>query len=300
MVTPVIVIAIALTGIGCGGKTTTTPKGNAAIVVDDLGRRVNVPNNLTRIVSLASSTTEILYDLGCGDMVVGVDKNSNYPPEVKKKPIVGTGSSVNTEALLSLKPDLAFAWYYDEDTIAKIESYGIPVVAINPQSVDDVYKTIEMVGKITGKEARAKEIVQGMQSKISAVADQLKGVPKDKWPRVYYELQAPMKTVGPGTFTDEIIGLAGGMNIAESKGAKYPILSSEYIVERNPNVIVVVSYGTPVKEIKARGGWNNISAVKDNRVYEIDSDLVTCTPRLVDGLQQMARWYHPELFKKSS
>lgn len=265
-------------------------------LVDGAGRTVNITKTPERIVSIASSATEVLYALGCGDVVVGVDKYSDYPPEVREKPNVGSAFNLNIEKILDLKPDLVLTWWYAEEAIHALEEKGIAVFAINPQSVHDVLQTIRTIGLIVGKTEEANNLTIDMQSKIDEITGKLKSLNKTQMPLVYYELGTPMKTTGPGTFTNELIFMAGGINIAAEEPVRYPVLSSEYIIARNPDVVVVVSYGASPEEIKAREGWQGINAVKNDRVYVIDRHLVTSNPRIVQGLEQFATWFHPELF----
>jgi len=265
-------------------------------VIDGAGRVVTIAETPERIVSIASACTETLYAIGCGDKVVGVDQYSDYPPEVQDKPCVGTGSSLNLEMVLGLEPDLVLAWWYNSEAIGNLEKLGIPVVAINPRSVDEVMDTIRLLGLITDHVSEADNLVAEMQDKIDEITAKVEGLEKAERPLVYYELGTPMKTTGPGTFTNELIFMAGGINLAADEPVRYPILSSEYIIERNPDVIVVVSYGASIEEVMNRDGWKHINAVVNNRIYQIDTHLVTCSPRLIQGLEQFARWFHPDLF----
>ena len=265
-------------------------------VIDGAGRVVTIAETPERIVSIASACTETLYAIGCGDKVVGVDQYSDYPPEVQDKPCVGTGSSLNLEMVLGLEPDLVLAWWYNSEAIGNLEKLGIPVVAINPRSVDEVMDTIRLLGLITDHVSEADNLVAEMQDKIDEITAKVEGLEKAERPLVYYELGTPMKTTGPGTFTNELVFMGGGINLAADEPVRYPILSSEYIIERNPDVIVVVSYGASIEEVMNRDGWKHINAVVNNRIYQIDTHLVTCSPRLIQGLEQFARWFHPDLF----
>jgi len=197
--------------------------------------------------------------------------------------------------IIGLEPDLLFAWPYSRDAIISIEN-KMSVVYIDPSSVDDVLDTISMIGLIIGKTSEAENLTAEMQSKIDAITDITDELNKTQRPLVYYELSTPMKTTGPETFTNELIFLAGGINLAADEPVRYPILNSEYIIERNPDVIVIVSYGASIEEVKNREGWQDINAVKNDRIYKIDTNLVTSNPRLVQGLEQFAKWFHPDLF----
>ena len=154
-----------------------------------------------------------------------------------------------------------------------------------------------MLGLITGHLEEAEALIAEMRSRIEAVQAKVKDIPKEERPLVYYELYKPLKTVGAGTFTGELIFMAGGINIAASEPVRYPLLSEEYVIASDPDVIVVVSGGATPEEIMARPGWGAITAVKDGRVYTIDRHIVTASPRLVEGLEQLCRWFYPELWE---
>lgn len=269
----------------------------ALTIIDGAGRVLTIPKTPQRIVSIASAATETLFAIGCGDEIVGRDRYSDYPPEVQEKPSVGSGSQLDVEAVLGLEPDLVIAWWFSREAISTLEDKGLTVLAINPRSVDGVLDTIRMLGLVTGHLDEAESLIAEMQARIDEVKAGVKDIPKEDRPLVYYELTTPMKTTGPGTFTNELIFMAGGINIAADEPVRYPLLSEEYIIERNPDVIVIVSGGASVDEVKGRAGWQNIKAVQDDRVYTIDTHLVTSNPRIVEGLEQFAKWFHPELWK---
>ena len=296
------VAVVALIGASFGGGYLLAEqakemggKGTGITIIDGIGRTVTIVKTPERIVSLASSATETLYALGVGDKLVGRDKYSTYPEEVKSVQEVGSGSSPNLEMIIGLDPDVLFAWPYSRNAIIGLED-KMSVIYIDPSSVDDVLDTIRMIGLVTGKSSEAENLIAEMQNKIDAITNITKGLNKSQRPLVYYELGTPMKTTGPGTFTNELIFMAGGINLAADEPVRYPLLNSEYIIERNPDVIVIVSYGSSIEEVKNRDGWENINAIKNDRVYKIDTNLVTSNPRLVQGLEQFAKWFHPDLF----
>jgi iron complex transport system substrate-binding protein len=266
------------------------------VLIDDLGRTVTIPTTPRRIVSIASSVTETLYALDAGDLVVGRDTYSTYPPEVTDKPDVGSSFGLSVEMVVGLEPDMVFCWWYATSAMDSLENVGITTFAINPRSVEEVLQTIRMIGLITNHTVEAETLTGEMQQELDGITDITDGINKTGRPLVYYELSTPMKTTGPGTFTNELIFMAGGINLAADEPLRYPILSSEYIIGKDPDVIVIVSYGTSVDDVKARDGWSNITAVKDDRVYTIDTNWVTCNPRLILGLEQFAEWFHPDKF----
>jgi len=265
--------------------------------VDGAGRDVFIEKVPERIVSLAGSSTEVIFAVGAGDLVVGRGKYSKYPPEVLDMPNLGSGSSLDMEKLIELEPDLVVMWYYYDEAIESIEAKGINVMAINPSSVQGVYDEIALFGTILNKEGEAQSIISSMEKTISDMDSYVSGIVSDERPKVYYETSKPFKTLNKNTFTGELITIAGGYNIAGDQETKYPVLSSEWIIDQDPDVIIVLSYGASVEEIKAREGWDNISAVRNERVYSIESDYLTSNPRLVIGLEQLAKWFYPEHFE---
>ncbi|HHN81597.1 MAG TPA: hypothetical protein ENN11_03135 [Methanomicrobia archaeon] len=264
---------------------------------DGAGREVTIEKVPERVVSLASSATEVMFAIGAGEKVVGVDKYSTYPEEVASRPNLGSGSSLDMEKLIELEPDLVVIWYFYGDAIENIEQRGINVMAINPASVSDIYDEIELLGTILGFEENAQDVIGDMQARISEITDYVDTIPVEDRPTVFYETSQPFKSLNADTFTGELIEMAGGINIAADEESRYPVLSSEWIIQEDPDVIVVLSYGASVEEIKARSGWGQVSAVANDRVYAVESDLVTSNPRLVLGLEQLAKWFYPEYFE---
>lgn len=282
------------------------PEGSTAIT-DDFGRNVTVVKYPKRIVSMAPANTEILFALGLGDRVVGVTKYCDYPPRVKelveegKIAVIGGFSDPNIERVIALDPDLVLAAHSLQlKAMEQLEEKGVTVVGLDPKSLRDVLNDILLVGKITGKEAEAKALVESMERRIESVVSKVKEA--QRRPRVYYEVwHDPLMSVGPGTWINELIGLAGGVNIFSDAKVPYPEVSSESIIARDPEIIVIkVGYmgGVAKDEIKRRPGWEAIDAVRNDRIYEVDENiLIRPGPRIVDGLETLARIIHPELFR---
>lgn len=293
----VILVMVSFSGGYLISNYTRAPTGKTSPVltlVDGAGRIVDIAGTPERIVSLGGSITETLYALGCGDMVVGVDESSDYPPSVREKVNLGSPSRPDLGKIIDLRPDFVFTWRIEE-TIGALEKEGLNVFAIDPRLISDQLLTIRTIGLIVGKAEEAIDLTAQIQVKIDEMTAKIKSLGKADRPFVYFEI-TPMRTVGPGTYTNEAIFMAGGINIAAEEPERFPILSKEFIIQRNPDVIVVVSYGTPPEEIKAREGWQMIKAVKNDRVYAFDWRLITCSPRLYQGLEQLANWFHPGLF----
>ena len=270
-----------------------------ATVVDADGQSVTLSREPQRIVSLAPSNTEILFALGLGDRVVAVSDYSDYPPEAASKPKVGY-TRVDIEKVLSLNPDLVLATRANRETATpQLRERGVTVVTVEPKNLDEVVESVRMVGRITGRVEAAERLADEMRARIERVTATVARA--ERRPRVYYELDSKLYTAGPGSFVHDLIQRAGGENIAASAASQYPQLSQEVILQSDPEVIILADVGQyggeSPESVAARPGWQTVSAVKSGRIVPINPDLTTrAGPRLVDGLEQIARALHPELF----
>ncbi|MGE5587210.1 MAG: ABC transporter substrate-binding protein [Clostridia bacterium] len=271
--------------------------GKAVTVIDDLGRRVTLSHEPERIISIAPSNTEILFALGLGDRIVGVTDSCDYPADAKTKPKVGA-VQLDYEKIVATCPDLVVAvGSLQRQAIAKLSELGVTVLAVDPKSVDGVLHAITLIGKATGVEGRASEVVKGLSARMERLAQKLSGLAPSERPRVFVEIwNEPLMTAGPGTFVDELVSAAGGRNIAHDARAEWPEFSEEAVIERDPEVVVLTNFNKV--EALARPAWQRISAYKTGRVYEVNPDLlVRPGPRLVDGLETLAAIFHPDLFR---
>ncbi len=284
---------------------TATPAPEPIKLTDGLGRSIELAAPAQRIVSIAPSNTEILFALGAGKQVVGREELSDYPAEAKNVTSIGSVfQKINTEAIVALKPDLILAAEINSpEQVKALEDLKLTVYYLqNPKAFDDLYANLETVGKLTGRSAEAAKLNESLKARYDSVVKKLAAA-KDA-PTVFYEIDAtdPTKpyTSGPGTFIDLVIGLAGGKNIgAELKGA-FAQISSEELVKQNPNLIVLgdALYGVTAEAVAQRPGWNALDAVKSKQIFAFDDNLISRPgPRLIDGLEQMAKLLHPELFK---
>jgi iron complex transport system substrate-binding protein len=281
----------------CAEQTTAT-----ATIVDDLGRPVNIEDVPQRIVSLAPSITEILFALDLGDRVVGVTDYCDYPEEAEAKPKVGApfpGFSI--EDIVKLEPSLVLS--IAGAVISELENVGLTVVVLQPRDFAGIYRDIEIVGEITGKVKEAEEIVNDMKDRVDAVV--AKTVKITEKPTVFYEVDASWDvnkpwTVGYNTFQDDLINLAGGKNMAAGRSGWYEI-SIEEILAADPDLIILEDYqfGVTPDDVANRSVWHELTAVGEGKVYPIIDPNLTSRqgPRIVDGLEEIARIIHPELFE---
>jgi len=291
--------------VGCtGGKAPEASESAKPIsVVDDAGRTVEIAKTPQRIISLAPSNTEILFALGLGDKVVGVTDFCDYPEEAKAIEQIGTYFDPNIEIIFSISPDLVLAIAdLPEDVIAKLEELDIPAPILAPPDLEGILANIQLVGKATGAEKEAEALVSEMRGRIAAVTEKASEV-KEK-PRVFCEIDAtdPSKpwASGPGSFMDAMIRLSGGTNVAADAESPWPQLSAEEIIAQDPDIIILADskYGVTAESVGERPGWEVITAVKEGAIFDLDDDLISRPgPRIIDGLEAVARIIHPELFE---
>lgn len=274
-------------------------------LVDGLERTVSMEQPAARIVSLSPSTTEILYAIGAGDQVVGRDSFSNYPEEaLAVQDVGGSMGSYSYETIASLQPDLVLASEINTpEQVKSLEDLNLTVYYLsNPENLGEIDDLLEVVGTLTGHEKEASELAVSLNERIDAV---LATVAKaEAQPLVFYELDAtdPAKpwTPGPGSYMDELIQSAGGRNVGSVLQSAWAEISIEELMVQNPDIILLgdSNYGITVEQVAARTGWENLSAVKDSKVYAFNDDLVSRPgPRMVDGLEELAKIIHPELYK---
>jgi len=282
------------------------PSAAPIVVKDAQGVEFRLESTAQRIISLAPSNTEILFAVGAGKQVVGREEFSNYPEEAAA--IASVGGSMgkyNMEEIAKLQPDLVLASPLTAPEVLKSLQEITPSVFVvqNPKDLEGLYANLLAVGTLTGHQPEAEKLVADLRARAKAVQDKVAGA-ADK-PTVFYELDAtdPAKpwTAGPGTFIDLLIGLAGGENIAASLQGEYVQISQEELIVQDPQVILLgdaLYGGITAESLAARPGWDAISAVKNNRVLPFNDDLVSRPgPRMIEGLEELAKVLHPELFK---
>jgi len=273
------------------------------MLTDDIGNEVEIEGPVERIVSLAPSNTEIAFALGLGDQIVGVTDFCDYPPQALEIEKIG-GVEPNLEQIVALDPDLVLAIGGEPDPliIGQLQELGLAVLVLKPDDLDALYHDIELVGQATGVQQRAEELVAEMQERVAAVTAVTADVTER--PLVFYELDGtdPTKpwTAGSGSWHDEFIHMVGGTNLAGTQESAWVQLNAEEIVAQDPVIIILgdAAWGTTPESVAERPGWDVISAVRDGRVYPIDDNLISRPgPRVVEGIEELARLIHPELFE---
>jgi len=272
-------------------------------VVDDAGRTVEIMGVPERIISLAPSNTEILFALGLGNKVVGVTDFCDYPEEAREIERVG-GVEPNLEKIVDLEPDLVLyiGGAAQLEKTQTMEDLGLTVLVLAPSDIEGIFADIELVGRATGTEDEAADLVSELRARMDGVLSRV--AQAERQPLVFYELDAtdPTRpwTAGPGSFIDALITMTGGINLGASAGMEWAQFSTEEIIAQDPEIIILgdANYGVTVASVEERPGWGVMTAVKEGAIYPIDDTLVSRPgPRIVDGLEELARIMHPEIFK---
>lgn len=294
-------VILSLLLAGCQSSPAPTPTAAPIVVQDGLERTVSLAQPALRIVSAAPSNTEILFAIGAGSQVVGRDDFSDFPPEALSLPGVGGGwNDYNEEAIIALQPDLVLmAGLNTPEQVKALEDAGITVYYLpNPTTLEELYANLDTVGKLTGHEKEATDLVASLRARVQAVTERI-AVYSFK-PVVFYELDASVPsspwTAGPGTFIDTLIDMAGGFNLAMDLHGAWIQISQEELILRDPDIILLgdANYGVTVESVAQRPGWEVLKAVREGKVFPFDDNLLSRPgPRLVEGLEALAKILHP-------
>lgn len=286
--------------------------GTPEAVVDDLGDTVSLSAEPMRIISLAPSNTELLYALGLGDRVVGVTRYCNYPPAALTVEQVAGFSDLSTEKIVAARPDLVLASRgNDPEGLAGVRQLGIPVFGLANNSVDQVIESLRRLGRLTGQQQGADSLATALQARIDRVrhrvdSDAAASGPRVPEPRVLWGFVGdPIYTAGEGSIIDDVIRVAGGVNLGRTAGPGWPQVSLETIVDWRVEVLltslrvddkpVASAIETELLRMRQLDGWRQLPAVREGRLVHIDADVLTrAGPRIIDAVEQLATQLHPE------
>lgn len=279
-------------------------------LVDDQNYNTTLTAYPEKIVSVAPSCTEILFAIDAGDKVVGVTDYCDYPYDFAAWVAAGNMTSVgdfkapNIEVITALDPDLILAsGGVQKGSVDNLRARGYKVLVLDPNSVVGILKNIELVGNATGNRAEATALINNLTNRINAVTETVANADK---PRVYYEVYYDATsswTIGSLAWQNELIVKAGGTNLFADQQIDYYQYQVESLIARNPDVIVLPASGMgsgqleDLDAIKARPGWDTTNAVQNDRLYQINSNIIERSgPRVADAIEQLAEFIHPELF----
>lgn len=315
----ILLFSILLIGgllTGCSNPTDKSSKKDVAkteqtkevsfpvTIKDGNGQEVTIKEKPKRIVSLVPSNTEIAFELGLGKEIVGVSDNDNYPKEALEKEKIG-GMEINVEKIISLKPQLVLASpMIPKEGLLQLKDTGLTVLVVNDaETFKEVYQSIEMIGRATGKNQHAVELIKGMKKKLADVMGKVKAIKASDQKKVFVEIspEPEIFTAGKNTFIDEILTMIHAENTAKDLNG-WAKVNDEAVISMNPDMIMT-TYGSytedPVGKVLGTKGWQDISAIKNKQVIDVNPDLVTRPgPRLAEGVEDLAKAVYPDLFAK--
>jgi iron complex transport system substrate-binding protein len=301
----ILTIALALALAACGGEEqpaagpepTAPAAGFPVTVTRSDGRQLTVAEAPQRIASLSPAATEILYAVGAGPQVVATDLHSDYPEEAQET-VKLDAFQPNVEAIVGVEADLIVIAHNQDNVVEALDSLGEAVLFLEvPDTIDGVLEQVRLLARVSGHAEEGERLAGEMKEGIEAVTDKLADV--EEGPRIYHELDNTFFTAAPNSFVGDFYNLLKAHNIAQGAPTAYPQLTQEEILDRDPEVIILADAdaGESPQTVKARPGWGAISAVKNDRIHVVDPDIVSRPgPRVVEGIEQLARFLYPEKF----
>lgn len=270
---------------------------------DSLEGEVTLEEKPTRIISLSPNMTEVLFAVGAGENVVGVTKFADYPQEATEVDKIGSITEPNIEKIITMDPDIVIASSVNKmKTIERLKELGVKVAGFRADSVDMAIENIKTVAKLTGNQEKGEEIVTDMYIKIGEITNLVEDhLENNERPKVFYEIwNDPLYTAGKNNFIDDLINMGGGINIGRLAEGQWPQYNLEKLLVEDPEVYISTPHSAErdvsIENIKNRDQYQSISAVKNDRVYVIDQDILNRpSPRLVKGLALMTKAVFPEL-----
>jgi iron complex transport system substrate-binding protein len=264
-------------------------------ITDDLGRRVKIPERVTSAVSLAPNLTEITFAVGAGERLVGVTSYCDYPEDAKKIRRIGDTLTPNIENIVALKPQIILVSTASqmENFTKTLDQQNISYFVTNPNSLEDIYKSIYQIGEIFGTNEKARQVVDEMKRRVTDVEVRTNTA---KHVKVFVQIDKnSLYTIGKASFLTDLIRRAGGVSVTESVATGYPKISKETALALNPEAIILSESADnrEPNEVFAKS-----PAVAGGKVFRINADVLSRpAPRIVDALEQIAKALHPESFE---
>jgi iron complex transport system substrate-binding protein len=265
---------------------------------DEIGQKVDLPRHPSRIISLAPNVTETLFLLGAQDRLIGVTTQCDWPKEVQQKPKIGDLLNPNYEVILAAKPDLVIASTSgnSQASVMKLVKLGVPVYVVAPRSLEDIFKCVEDMGRITDRAAQGLQLVAKMKERLETVRIRLAGLPPLR--TFFITWFDPLLAPGKKTFENDVLRLAGVLSITADIPQFYPRYSLEQLLVKDPDIILTIEHkGDPLPDFKKTPGWRDLRAVKEGKVYFLSEYLQHPSPLFVDGVEDLAKKLHPERFQ---
>jgi iron complex transport system substrate-binding protein len=269
-------------------------------LTDEIGRKVRLPQQVNRVVSLAPNLTEIVFALGDGNRLAGDTEYCDYPPEATQKPHVGGPVNPNLEEIVSLMPDLVLATksINRRETVDALDRIGLPVYVTDPHSVEEMITSVEHLGEALGEQKSSALLAGDLRGRLVDLDRRLAGTPPR---RVFFVVWTdPLISVGRDTFIADALHRAGSRSVVETN-AEWPHISLEEVVHLQPEVLIFASghAGDTQRDIgalRARPGWKDLTALQKGDVVVVSDAINRPAPRMVDAIERLARALHPEAF----
>ncbi|MDC0261941.1 ABC transporter substrate-binding protein [Planctomycetaceae bacterium] len=284
-----------------GGEQTV---GFPLTLTDAHDRKVTFSTSPTRVISVAPKNTELVYALGLGGRLVGTTTFCNYPAAALDLPKIGgvTSQTIDQEKIVALNPDLILCSnLMHESLMFTWEELQIPVLVLGAESLEEMYREMEMVARLLNDREAATKVISSLQTRVNIVTDRVANIPADQRPKLFYQVwDEPLMGAGPSSFIGEILDLTGGTNILHDVEDPYPYVAHEIVVARNPDVIFAPtthSQEVVLEKIAQQPGWEGITASRKKQLYLLDGDQVSRRgPRMVDALETMVGLMYPQQF----
>jgi iron complex transport system substrate-binding protein len=297
----VLALALLVAACGDGGDGTTTTAAPTTsttapsafpVTIETPGGKVTIETEPQRIVSLSATATETLFAIGAGGLVAAADDTSNYPEEAPATDL--NGFTVTAESVAALDPDLVVYFFDPGDLADGLAALGIPAIHHPaPATIEDAYAQIEQLGAATGRLADAALLVSEMATELAEIEASVAEAGRDL--TYYYELDQNFYSLTSTTFVGTLLaglGLASIADPADEDGIGYPQLSAEYILQEDPDLILLADAkccGQDATTVAARPGWDVLTAVAGGGIVELDDDVASrWGPRIVDLLDVVA------------
>jgi iron complex transport system substrate-binding protein len=300
-------IVLSTAVVAFGKQETSGPATSKAFprnVTDEAGRRVSIPADVKRIVSLAPNLTETVYALGLGDRLAGDTNYCDTPPAAKSKPHVGEPQNPSLEAIVALHPDLVLATtsINREETVDALARLGVAVYASDPHTVRGMLDSLAHMADVMGAASQGDALVSDLQARLDALHARLEGRPMMHV--LFVVWQEPLITVGQNTFIADALRYAGAESAVIAK-QNWPQIGLEEVVRLQPDYILFAdnhegAVAEHLSDLRARKAWKDLDAVQLGHVITLSEEMTRPSPGLVDSIEQLAREIHPEAFAEKT
>jgi len=286
--------------------------GDSIVIIDEMGRKVEVPCPPERIVVLGGAAMEIIHVLGCGEKIVGRSDWAVFPPYMREKPSIGSCAQPGMEVLWNLKPDIVIADTHFWGSVSRIQALGIPMIFIKGYELATIEPSIRKLGKIFKREERAEEYIEFIKKYTDLIRKQIGKLGQEEKPTAFWGYGYDGYQTSSNKAKKKVLQEnAGGINIAADLPVPWAVVSTEWLVEKDPDFFFLAANlkktGYQVADLKLmrslwedlvhRPGIRKLSCVRKKRVYIVNSH-IGCGPRAVIGALYLAKLFYPELFKE--